>query len=327
MAKSYAKRVSAVLFAGASLLMACFPSRSSAAELKVVVTIRPVHSLVSAVMDGVGEPRLLIDGNASPHTFTMKPSDAKALHDATVIFRVAESIEPFTTKLAKSLPASTRMVTLEAVPGLTRHELRTGAAFEAHSHGREGGRGGHAHRHSHASARTGLDGHVWLDPDNAVKIADHVAETLAQLAPAHGPRLRANAASLRTRIEALTPAIDAQLRPLAAKRYVVFHDAYQYFEQRFGLSPVGSVTVSPDVSPSAKRLTELRSRIRDLKAVCVFAEPQFEPKLVATVVEGMPLRRGVLDPLGAAIPAGPEQYFGLLRALATDLATCLADPA
>lgn len=313
-----------------ALLLGSAPTPVAADTLDVVATIKPIHSLVAAVMEGVGHPRLLIDGAGSPHTFTLKPSDAKALNGARVVFRVSESLEPFTVRLARSLPKTVLLVTLEAVPGLTLYDLRTGGAFEGHTHSSKGGK--HTHAHSHAPAKgkdaaAGTDGHIWLDPDNAKRIARHVAETLAKVAPAHADRFQANARALDAKLDALAPEIEQRLRTAQAKPYVVFHDAYQYFEQRFGLGPVASVTVSPDVSPSVRRLADLRAKIRELGATCVFSEPQFEPKIVETVVEGTSVRRGVLDPLGAAIPAGPEHYFLLLRALAGSLQTCLDKPA
>ena len=147
------------------------------------------------------------------------------------------------------------------------------------------------------------------------------------MAPAHADRLRGNARALGERLDALAVELEAKLKPVADRPYIVFHDAYQYLERRYGLRPVGSVTISPDVSPSAKRLTELRRKIAGLKATCVFAEPQFEPRIVESIVEGTVARRGVLDPLGAATEAGADQYFKLMRSLANDLAACLASPA
>lgn len=310
----------------ASLVVLTATGQVAASELKVVATIKPVHSLVAAVMDGVGSPRLLIEGTASPHTFSLKPSDAKALNDAQVIFRVSEGLEPYSAKLARALPKSVRLVSLEQVAGLKLYNLRTGANFELHDHGEGRHKHGHGHGHDHGHGKAARDSHVWLDPGNARLMAAQIAETLVALAPAHAARLRANAAALGERLDALAPELEAKLKPLAGRPYIVFHDAYQYFERRFGLAPVGSVTVSPDVPPSAKRLTDLRRKVTGLKATCVFAEPQFEPRIIDTIVEGTSARRGVLDPLGAAIEPGAEHYFKLLRALASDLTACLANP-
>jgi zinc transport system substrate-binding protein len=300
---------------------------SFAKDLNVVVTLKPIHSLAAAVMEGVGEPKLLVDGASSPHTFTLKPSDAKALNAASVIFRVSESLEPFTGRLARSLPKKVRLVTLESTPGLTLWNLRTGETFEAHDHGPKGHGHGHGHSHAHDKGKAGRDGHIWLDPGNAKLIASHIAEILASAAPAHAERFRANASRVGAQLDALVPELEAALRPVAGQPYLVFHDAYQYLERRFGLAPVGSVTVSPDVPPSAKRLSALRGKIAKLGATCVFAEPQFEPRIIAAIVEGTTAKRGILDPLGASIPAGPGHYPALMRAMAENLSECLRKPA
>jgi zinc transport system substrate-binding protein len=296
----------------------------SAARLEVVATIKPIHSLAAAVMAGVGEPRLLIEGAGSPHTFALKPSDARALNGADVVVRVSDALEPFMVKVIGALPRTVRVVTLMDVPDLTMHAMRTGGTFEEHADDKRAGHGhgksGHQHGHE---GHAGHDGHIWLDPANARLIAAHMAAVLATEAPEHADRFKANAAALSARLDALSVELERELKPLAGKGYVVFHDAYQYLERRYGLAPIGSVTVSPDMAPSAKRLTELRRKISRLKATCVFAEPQFEPKLVATVVEGTGARKGTLDPLGAAIPAGPELYFAVMRGLAANLKACL----
>ncbi len=312
------------ILAGIIALGAWGAGACQAADLRVVVTVKPIHSLVAAVMVGVGEPKLLIDGNRSPHTFVLKPSDTKALHTADVILRVSDTLEPFMVKVLKSLPKSVRVVTLAEVPDLTLHAMRMGGAFEEHTHQKGGSHAGH--KHGKGQEEKGQDGHIWLDPANAKLIAAHIAAVLATEAPEHTDRLKANAAALTVKLDALSAELERDLKPLAGRGYVVFHDAYQYLEQRYGLTPVGSVTISPDIAPSAKRLTELRRKISGLKATCVFAEPQFEPKLVDTVVEGTNARKGTLDPEGGAIPAGPDLYFTLMRAIATNLKACL-DPA
>ena len=289
-------------------------------ELNVVATIKPIHSIAASVMAGVGEPRLLIDGTASPHTFTLRPSDAKALSAARVVFRVSDGLEPFMIKVARSLPKSAEVVTLEKVPGLTLLEIRSGGTFDDddHTHGKSG-----KHSHSHDHDKNAIDGHLYLDPANAILIATHMAEVLSKADPASAERLKANAEAFGRDMRALMAELEARTKPLADRPFIVFHDAYQYFERRFGLEAAGSVTVSPDIAPSARRLSALRRKISALKAVCVFSEPQFEPRLVATITEKTNARRGVLDPLGVAIPAGVAHYPTLLRNLAADLEACL----
>lgn len=308
-------------------LLGLAPCRLAANTLDVVATIKPIHSLVAAVMEGVGQPRLLIDGAGSPHTFTLKPSDAKALNAARVVFRVSESLEPFTARLARSLPKSVQLVTLEAVPGLTLYDLRTGAAFERHTHASKGG--AHTHGHSHAPAKgkaapVGTDGHIWLDPDNAKRIARHVAETLASVAPSHSDRFHANARALEAKLDALAPEIERRLASAKGKPYVVFHDAYQYFEKRFSLATIGAISDISARAPSAGRLKEIRDKLAATHAVCVFREPQYDGRVVNTVLEGSTARAGILDPLGASLTLGPDAYQQLLRNLATSLKDCLA---
>jgi zinc transport system substrate-binding protein len=291
-------------------------------DLSVVTTIKPIHSIAAAVMAGVATPKLLIDSAASPHTFSLKPSDAKTLAGARVVFRVSDGLEPFMIKVIRSLPDTVHVATLEKVPGLTLYPMRTGGTFENHDHGH--GKGGkHKHSHAHADEKNATDGHLFLDPVNASLIASHMAEVLSKAHPVGAGRFKANAEAFGGEMRTLVAELEAKTKALAGRPFIVFHDAYQYFERRFGLEATGSVTVSPEVAPSAKRLSALRRKISELKAVCVFSEPQFEPRLVVTITEKTAARRGVLDPLGVSIPAGPTHYATLLRNLAADLDACL----
>jgi zinc transport system substrate-binding protein len=301
-------------------------SAARADDLNVVATIKPIHSIAAAVMAGVAEPKLLIDGAASPHTFSLKPSDAKALAAARVVFRVSDGLEPFMIKVIKSLPKTVQVVTLVEAPGLTLHAMRSGGTFEDHEHGHSHGkRDKHKRDHSHSHDKSAVDGHIWLDPANAQTIAIRMADVLGKAHPAGADRFKANAEAFGREIDALSAELEAKTKPLTGKPFVVFHDAYQYFERRFGLVAAGSVTVSPDVAPSARRLSALRRKVDELKAVCVFSEPQFEPRLVVTITEKTNAKRGVLDPLGVSIPAGPAHYAALLRNLAADFETCLRE--
>ena len=320
-------RIAAVLLA---LLLGAGPGVPLFAAdrpIRVVATIKPLQSLVAAVMEGVGTPALLVTGAQSPHTYALRPSDAKALNEADVFFRVSEQVEPFTGKIVKSLPESVRVVTLADAPGLELLDVRTGDTFEAHEHD-------HGHDHDgedadehdeHAAFREPArrDGHVWLDPRNARAMVAEIARVLAEASPGDAETFKHNAARLTERLEALESELARGLAPVAGKPFVVFHDAYHYFERRFGLAALGSITVSPEVPPSAHRLTEIRKKISALGAACVFAEPQFQPRLVAVVIEGTGAHAGTLDPEGALIQPGPDGYFALMRALAAGLTQCL----
>ncbi len=321
------RRIAAI---GLVSVLVLAPSTVGAEDLKVVATIKPIHSLVAQVMGEVGRPRLLVGGAASPHTYSMKPSDARALNAARVVFRVSEEIEPFTRKIVASLPKSVAVVTLAGAPGLKLLDKRSGDTFEAHDHGDQGhhdhGHKEHGHTdHGHDDHNGGAvrDGHVWLDPENATAMVREIARALSEAAPEHAPVFQANADKTIAGIDALAEEIEAELAAVKGKSFVVFHDAYQYFERRFGLSAAGAITVSPEVQPSAKRLSEIRGKIKSLGVACVFAEPQFKSKLVATVIEGTGAKAGTLDPEGAAVEPGVDAYAALLRNLSQGLTSCL----
>jgi zinc transport system substrate-binding protein len=292
------------------------------AEPKVVVSIKPLHALVSQVMAGAGTPELLVKGAASAHTYALKPSDAAMLNDADVFFRMSETMEPFTAKIAKSLPKRVQVVTLQTTKGLKLYPRRTGATFEDDHDDKGGHAHGHGHGHDHGHGVT--DGHSWLDPVNAKVLADRIAEVLATKEPAKAGQYKSNAATLKAKLDELSAEMKRDLAPVVGKPYVVFHDALQYFERRYGLRAAGSIAMSPEVPPSAQRLSTLRKKIATLGVVCIFAEPQFDTRLVDNVAEGTKARTGTIDPEGSKIEAGPELYFTLLRNLARDLKACLA---
>lgn len=307
------------LFAPAALAVAAAATVGAPQSgVNVVVTTKPVHSLVAQLMEGVGTPDLLVKGSASPHTFSLKPSDVRAINAADLFIRVGEDVEPFTRKIVKTLPDSVRVVTLETVPGVKLLDRRARGTFETHHHERAAPAKG---------ARLGdKDGHMWLDPDNAKAIVSYLAEALSARAPTQAAKLKANAQRLNAKIDALTAGIAAQMQPLRDKPFVVFHDAFQYFETRFGLHAVGAITASPEMRPSAKRLTELRGQIRAGGAVCVFTEPLYQPNLVGAVLEGTNVRSGTLDPVGTTLEPGPDLYFQLMRNLASGFQSCLGRP-
>lgn len=302
----------------------------------VVATIPPVHSLVAAVMAGVGEPRLLIKGAASPHTASLRPSDAAALQGADLVFWIGDGLEAFLVKPLTALPEKAEVVALAEAPGVRLLPAREGGPWGEHHHADEHDDHAHddhqrGHEHGEAAAEEhggeahgagAIDMHIWLDPENAKAMAAAIADALAKADPARADVYAGNLRALQQRLAALDEEIRAELAPVAGKPYIVFHDAYQYFETRYGLSPAGAITFSPERAPGAKTLSEIRERIKTSGAVCVFREPQFEPDLVKTVVGGSFARVGVLDPIGADVPPGADAYPALLRRLATALRDC-----
>jgi len=319
---------------------------SARADVNVVASIKPIHSLVAAVMAGVGQPRLIVSGSGSPHAYALKPSQAAMLERADLVFWIGHKLEAFLEKPLKTIAAKAKSVELLASKDLIKLDLREGGPFEGHQHDAHdahetSGRKRHDrhdikkshHDHSHGQSQkvsAGRDhggrefnAHVWLDPINAKVMVRDIKNALSAVDPANAKRYEANAKSVMERLDDLTAEITVKLKPYKGRGFIVFHDAYQNFEKRFGLTALGSITVSPEVRTGARRVRTLRSKVREIGPTCVFSEPQFEPKLVSTVVEGTSAKSGVLDPLGTSLKGGPELYFKLLRNMAASFATCL----
>lgn len=304
------------------LLLIAGPMPAGAAQAstvpQVVVTIKPLHSLVAGVMAGVGEPGLLISGAGSPHSYSLRPSDARMLARATLVIRVDADFEAFLNRPLASLAGQARIVSASTLPGVELLPAREGGVWEAdQQHAADESNHGHEE----------LNLHLWLDPHNARAIVGDTVAVLAEMDPAHAVTYRRNGAELEQRLDRLDQQLGRQLQPVAGVPYIVFHDAYPYLEHRYGLSPAGAISVSPGRPPGARRLAEIRDRIEQAKARCVFSEPQFEPKLATLLSAGTGARTGILDPLGADLPAGPEAYFTLLHRLADNLSGCLSAPA
>jgi zinc transport system substrate-binding protein len=307
----------------------------------VVVSIKPIHSLVAGVMEGVGEPVLLVLGTGSEHSYSLRPSQARALTQADLVFWVGETMETFLIKPLQVFSGNAKVVELWEVPYLTLLPTREGGMWEAHDQGHEEAdadhaEGEHADEHEdegeHADsnhdadddhAHGEIDMHIWLDPSNAKVLVPAIATALSDADPGNASTYQANAARLGQRLDEIDRSLQGRLAAVADRPYVVFHDAYQYFEHRYGVKAVGAITINPTLRPGAQRLQEIHGQLEHLDAACVFAEPQFEPALVDTVIEGTGANKGVLDPLGADLDAGPDQYFLLMNNLADALSDCL----
>lgn len=300
----------------ASLLLSAVGTAFAAP--RVVATITPVHSLVAAVMEGVGEPHLLLRGGASPHDYVLRPSDRRALADAQVLFWVGEGMESFLPRIIGQLDKSVRIVELAELPGVIRLPQRSGGIWADHP-----AHEAHAKEDTHGHDAPNYNAHLWLDPHNASRWAQVMIETLSSVDPAGADRYRDNGARLQARLEALDAELREMLEPVRATPYVVFHDAYHYLEERYSLTAVGSISLGDGVTPGARRLRELRALLEARGAPCVFAEPQFPARILATLAEGTAVRTGVLDPLGAQLEPGPDLYFELMWQLARNLVACL----
>ncbi len=298
--------------------------------LLVVASIKPVHSLVSAVMAGVAEPHLIIRGAQSPHTFSMRPSDAAALSKARVIFLIDEHKEVALAGPIGNLGDDALVVRLAGSQGLHLLPLREGGAFEEHDHddgGDDGDDDDHRedddHEHGGHPEHGDVDFHIWLDPENAVLMTYEIIEALSFADPDNAATYESNGYALIDRLDELIAEIDAELAPIRDKPFIVLHDAYRYFEQRFDLNAAGSISVNPERAPGAQRIAEIRDKVSELGGVCVFAEPQFDSRVIDVVTEGTTAGSGTVDPLGAEIDDGPELYFTLLRDLAASFKECM----
>jgi len=302
-------------------LALCLAASPAVAAPKVIASVVPVHGIVSAVMGETGQPELLLSGSMSEHRATFTPQQIAGLGKADVVFIIGRGLEAKLSQISGSETVNgKRFVELSSAPGITTHPVREGGAWETHDHD-------HDHDHGHGEAADGVlsfDPHVWLDPANAKAMAAAVAAELAMADPANAAAYTANAETFARSLDALSEEIAADLAPVKTVPYVVFHDAYQYFEKRFGLAAAGSISDVSAAAPSAKRLREVRRKIADVKAACVFREPQFDGKMVQTVIEGTGAREGMLDPIGASITPGPGAYQQLLQDLSKNLKACLA---
>ncbi|HEX6840287.1 MAG TPA: zinc ABC transporter substrate-binding protein [Stellaceae bacterium] len=298
--------------AAALLVTLLLPPLAIAAP-DVVVSIKPIHSLVAGVMAGVGEPQLIVAGGSSPHVYSLRPSDARKLEAAQLVFWVGPILEGFLQKPLTSLAGKADIVELDHAPGVALLPARRGGDWEADED-----------EHTDAASAAEQDGHLWLDPANARAIVQLAEIKLATLDPANAARYASNAALLARRLDALDARLRQRFAPVHGRPFVVFHDAYQYLERRYDLEAIGSITVSPEHLPGAQRVQAIHAKVAALGAACVFSEPQFEPHLVETVIEGTHARTGVLDPEGTSLQPGSELYFTLMDGLADGLVTCLA---
>lgn len=281
---------------------------------RVTVDTAPAHSLVARVMDGLGTPDLIVPPGASPHDHALRPSGAAALQDADLVFWIGPDLTPWLAEALGTLAPEAEATALLDLPGTRILPLREGALFEDRNH---------ADRHDQDHDAAGSDPHAWLSPANAAIWLDAIAVRLAGADPANTKAYAANAAAGRAELDALTAEIEALLDPVRGGRFVVFHDAYQYFEDAFDIPASGALSLGDASPPSPGRIAAIRDRIAAERIACVLAEPQFDPRLVATVMDGTDAATGLLDPLGSGLEPGPALHPQLLRDLAAALAGCL----
>ena len=326
------------------------------AEIKVVTSIKPIHSLASYLMDGVAKPDLIVDGYASPHGFALKPTHAKMLQEADLVFWVGEDLENFLEKPLKSIAKKAEKIELMEIKGITKLKFRERNIFEEHDHGhkeddhddhakkeddhddhdhdkkeKEHGHDEHGHDDEHKEdghddhgheghAHGEYDPHIWLDPMNAKVILSEMAEHLIENDSKNEARYKENLKKAHKDLDKLTKKVKSELNK--DFKSIVFHDAYQYFEKRFGINILGAFTVNTDVMPGAEQLSEIREVIEHEKAKCIFSEPQFNPNIINSIARDTGVKTGVLDPLGANIEKGKNMYFQLIKDMSNSLKNC-----
>ncbi|SLN28292.1 High-affinity zinc uptake system protein ZnuA precursor [Roseovarius gaetbuli] len=286
---------------------------------RVAVDVAPVQSLVARVMQGVGTPTLIVRPGASPHGYAMRPSEAAALEEADLVIWVGEALTPWLEGGIETLASRARVVELLGAEETRVLDLREGVVFGAAQDGETPA--AHDHDHDHHD-HEGFDPHAWLDPENARRWLGLFADELAALDPEHAAQYAENAATAQAELDALMGAIKAELAPIKDARFLVYHDAYQYFEAWSGLHASGAIALGDAANPGPARVAALRDMARAQDIACVFSEPQFDPKLV-TRVFGDVAGHGVLDPMASDHAPGPTLYPDLMRAMARALATCL----
>ncbi|GHB19049.1 zinc ABC transporter substrate-binding protein [Pseudovibrio japonicus] len=323
-----------------------FPALAQA-QINVVASIKPVHSLVASVMEGVGTPDLVVEGVGSPHSYSLRPSTARKIANADVVFWVGPQMESFLQNPLENLADDATIATLSEADGLTLLSFREGGEFEGHEHDDHAGEtasehaehadeahddhdeaDNHDEHDDHAAhedhGEEAVDMHIWLDPQNAIAMLNEIERTLSEADPENAAQYAANAKAEADEINAASEILKAELQNQQNKPFVVFHDAYRYFEEAYDLNAVGSVTVSPEVLPGARRISEVREKLEHLGVACVFSEAQFNPRMVEVLKEGTNVNSAELDPLGSTLDDGPQLYTNLLKQMGGAFSACLS---
>ena len=281
------------------------------AEVKVLTSIKPVQLIAAAVQDGVAVPEVLLPPGASPHNYALRPSDVRRVQSADLLYWIGPDMEGFLPRVLKgrNLPS----VALQDLPGLKLRRF----AEDSHSHAEE------ADDHDHDHRPGSLDAHLWLSPVNARVIAGKIASDLSAVDPANAARYQSNLKAFDERLDALDLRLKARLAAVEGKPYFVFHEAFDYFEEAYGLKHAGVFSVAAEVQPGAQHVAAMRARLQEVGKTCVFSEPPLRPRLAETLVAGLPVKLAELDALGGYTPATAQGYEQVLEKLGNDLAGCL----
>ena len=298
---------------------------ASANVPKVVTDIPITHSLVTRVMAGIGMPDLIVDRGASPHEYSLRPSNAASLEVADLVFWISNGLTPWLDDALNTLARNANVIELMDAKGATVLSFREGATFETHSHQHKQDEDGHdEHKHDEDEHATGnVDPHGWLDPYNGRIWLDVIATALSKIDPTNSDIYFANATQAKADIDTVISELEATLAEFRGTNFIVYHDAYQYFEKRFDVLAAGSISLGDVSDPSPARIAEVRKKVEELGIICVFSEPQFNSELVRTVTDRVSVKTRVIDSLGTQFTLGPDFYLNVLRGIAQSMASCL----
>jgi zinc transport system substrate-binding protein len=292
-----------------SVLMLLLAAPAQAQEKgDVVVSIKPLHSLVAAVMGRTGEPGLLVGGLKSPHGYQLAPSQVTELQHAKLIFYIGPGLETFLARPLATVGPEVHKIAMIEAPGIRLLQPRSGGLWEQDED------------EDHAG---GPDPHIWLDIGNAKAMVQEIEKQLSAAFPQRAQIYKTNAAGEMAKLDLLDRQLKIQLAAFRSRPFIVFHDAFQYFEHGYRLKGAGAITLEPEQEPGAKRIALIRGKIKAAGVSCVFSEPQFNARLAETVTEGTSAKVGVLDEHGAAYKPGPDLYFQLMSALEAGFRNCL----
>ena len=337
MMQKWVKGVTTIGLFCVSLVMPVEMVTADQKPISVVASIKPIHSLVAAVMGDIGTPHLLLEAPTSAHHFTLKPSQARSLQAADIVFWVGPTMEqPLTKALATLAPQAQTLPLIESAGLVLINFDEVAPAHEKHDHEKHGHEKHDKHdehaKHDHEKHDKHdehakhddhlINPHIWLDPQNAKIMLGVIAARLAKADPENASTYAANADLMAARLATLETDITSQLASYSAARFLVLHDAHVYFERRFGLRNYGAITTEPDVMPTASRVKALRDELREHHFDCIFTEPFLGQKAVALIAEGSKVSIGTLDPIASNLPAGAQLYPDLLISYAKALQSC-----
>ncbi|MBV6825475.1 zinc ABC transporter substrate-binding protein [Pseudomonas sp. PD9R] len=284
---------------------------SAQAEVKVLTSIKPLQLIATAVQDGVAIPEVLLPPGASPHNYALRPSDVRKVQSVDLLYWIGPDMEGFLPRVlnGRTLPS----VAVQDLPGMKLRRF----AEDSQSHAED------ADEHDHDHRPGTLDAHLWLSPVNARVIATKMAADLSAADPANAARYQSNLKAFDERLDALDLRLKKRLAGVEGKSYFVFHEAFDYFEDAYGLKHTGVFSVAAEVQPGAQHVAAMRARLQEVGKTCVFSEPPLRPRLAETLVAGLPVKLAELDALGGYTPATAQGYEQVLEKLGNDLAGCL----